>query len=99
MATFTVTTTADASDSGDGRLSLREAVAAANATGAADTIRFAAAVDGRTLTLTGGQLELRADARIDGDRNDDGVGVTVSAGGAGRVLLVAGGRTDVALAG
>lgn len=99
MATFTVTTTADVVDAGDGALSLREAVARANATGAADTIGFAAAVDGRTLTLTGGQLELRANATIDGDRNDDGEGVTISGGDASRVLLVAGAGTDVALQG
>ena len=57
MATFTVTTAADRVDTGDGALSLREAVARANATDAADTVRFAEALDGRTLTPTRGQLD------------------------------------------
>src|SRR4051794_16857552 len=38
FATFTVTTTADVVSAGDGKLSLREAITAANATRAADTI-------------------------------------------------------------
>ena len=48
-----VTTTDDVVDSGDGFLSLREAVAQANGTAAADTIRFASEIEGQTLTLTG----------------------------------------------
>ena len=40
MATFTVTTTEDIIDAGDGLLSLREAVAAANDSAEADTIVF-----------------------------------------------------------
>ncbi len=90
MATLTVTTAADRLDAGDGQLSLREAVARANATNAADAIRFAGALEGQTLTLTQGQLELRSDVTIDGDRDGDGRTVTLSAGGESRVLLVAG---------
>ena len=46
MATFTVTTAADVV-ANDGQLSLREAVAQANATNAPDTINFAAPLEGR----------------------------------------------------
>ena len=56
MATFTVNTAQDVVDPGDGRLSLREAVRQANATEAADTIRFATFLEGRTLVLSGSQL-------------------------------------------
>src|SRR5688500_17355346 len=41
MAVFTVTTASDVVDAADGRLSLREAVTAAERTGSADTIQFA----------------------------------------------------------
>ena len=68
MATLTVNTTAD-KVANDGKLSLREAVAQANATSSADTIRFAAALEGKTLTLTQGELLLSHDTTIDGDRN------------------------------
>ena len=50
MAQFTVTTANDVVDPNDGRLSLREAVAQANATAAADRIQFAASVEGHSLT-------------------------------------------------
>jgi Ca2+-binding RTX toxin-like protein len=98
MATFTVTTAADAVDAGDRVLSLREAVQQANSTAAADTILFANALEGRTLTLTQGQLTLTADAAIDGDRDNNGAEVTLSGGGASRVVAVAGAQTDARLA-
>lgn len=88
MATFTVTTSADVVNAGDGALSLREAVQQANAAAGADTILFAASLEGGTLTLGQGQLALRHDTAIDGDRDDDGTAVTVSAGDASRVLAV-----------
>ena len=96
MTTFTVTTAADVVNAGDGVLSLREAVQQANATEAADDIRFAVGLEGQTLTLTQGQLTL-ADAdptgssgrtTIDGDANNDGSRVTISAGGQSRVLEI-----------
>lgn len=98
MAIFTVTTSADVVDSGDAHLSLREAVAAAATASGEDTIRFAPALEGTTLALTGGALDLSGPLAIDGDQNDDGVEVTLSAGGAGRVLAVAGSSGNVALA-
>src|SRR5689334_9791083 len=48
-ATFTVTTADDVVDPGDGKLSLREAVAKANATSALDAINFASSLEGQTL--------------------------------------------------
>ena len=98
-ATFTVTTAADVVDAADGVLSLREAVAAANATAAADTIRFAEALEGRTLTLTQGQLSLAADVTIDGDRDDDGARVNIDGDRNGRVFAVTGDGTDASLTG
>ena len=78
MATFTVTTGADVVNAGDGRLSLREAVAQANATTTADTIVFAGGLEGATLVLTGGELVVSRDLRIDGDQDNDGFEVTLS---------------------
>ena len=97
MTTFTVTTTADLVDPNDGELSLREAVAKANATAAADTINFDAVLEGTTLLLTGGELAISRDLTIDGDSNNDGSEVTLSAGNASRLLNIAGAGTDVAL--
>ena len=96
MTTFTVTTTADLV-ANDGELSLREAVAQANATTTPDTIVFGGAVEGQTLTLSGGELVLRQDVRIDGDQNDDGQRVTLSGGDATRIVRTSGAETDVTL--
>src|SRR4051794_23829946 len=87
-------------DPGDGQLSLREAVAAANATTALDAIRFASPLEGDApLVLTGGQLTVSDDLRIDGDRDHDGIGVTIDGNDASRILRITGGGTDVALIG
>ena len=90
MATFTVTTVADTVDAGDGVLSLREAVRQANATAAKDTILFAPALEGRTLTLSRGELAITQDVALDGDRNGDGTRVTLDGDDRFCVLLVAG---------
>ena len=58
MATFTVNTTADVVDGNFTQLSLREAVRQANATATADTIVFARALEGKTLVLAQGELDL-----------------------------------------
>ena len=97
MTTFTVTTATDVVSATDGKLSLREAVEQANATAAADRIVFAPALEGRTLTLTGGPLTLQQDATIDGDQNNDGTRVTVSGGGNSRMLEIIGLDTDASL--
>ena len=97
MATFTVNTAADVVDGNYSQLSLREATAKANSTAVADTILFASRLEGTTLTLTGGELLLSRDVTIDGDRNNDGTEVTLSGGGASRILHVVDFSTDVSL--
>ena len=96
MATITVTTASDVVAS-DGLRSLREAVTLANATPGADTIVFAPALEGRTLTLTQGELVLRQDVVIDGDSNNDGKEVVLSGGDHGRIFHALGKGTDVSL--
>jgi CSLREA domain-containing protein len=97
MAILTVTTTADVVDASDGQLSLREAVAQANATSQFDTVRFAADLDGATLVLTGGELTVTEDMRIDGGLTDDGPDVTIDADRGGRIVDIVGGGTDLKL--
>ena len=64
MATFTVITAADVVNPSDGVLSLREAVARANADAGADTINFAAAIEGQTRhEIALADREMPADAR------------------------------------
>jgi hypothetical protein len=102
MATITVTTNLDVADPANGRLSLREAVAQANATAKADTVLFAPNLEGSTLVLTGGQLTISKDVMIDGDGNNDGIEVTLSGGWSGtnsgsRILDITGSTTNVRL--
>ena len=97
MAYITVTTPVDVVAPGDGKLSLREAVAQANATSGSDTIVFAADIEGKTLTLTRGELVATQDLVIDGDQNNDGVAVMLSGGGNSRILRTTGSGTDLTL--
>lgn len=100
MATFTVTTLNDSVNASDGVLSLREAVAQANATSTADVIRFASSLGSGTLTLTQGELRLTQDVTIDGDTDTEftsGFRVTISGGDVSRILHSDGVATDVAL--
>ena len=83
MADFIVDTTADTVDAHDGVLSLREALARADRSDGADTIRFADAVQGGTIVLAGSQLTVASDVTIDG-----GSGVTIDGNRLSRVLLV-----------
>src|SRR5215213_6098160 len=96
MATFTVTTANDFVG-GDGFRSLREAVNSANATPEVDVIQFAPGLEGGTLTLTQGELQLTQDVTIDGDADNNGSRVTLSGGDSSRILNIAGTATDVAL--
>ena len=82
---------------GDGKLSLREAVAQANATSGSDTIVFAANIEGKTLTLTRGELVATQDLAIDGDQNNNGVAVMLSGGDNSRILRTTGSGTDLTL--
>lgn len=83
-ATFTVTTT---NNSGTG--SLRDAISAANATGAADTIEFASGLAG-TITLASALPALSSDVFIQGPGADV---MIVSGGGTVRVFEISGGTT------
>ena len=81
--TFTVDTLSDDPDDG---LTLREALAAADdetANPGADTIEFASAIQGGTITLAGSELTVDSDVTIDG-----GTGVTIDANQLSRVLLI-----------
>jgi CSLREA domain-containing protein len=86
LATYTVTTTDDIVDAGDGVLSLREAIDQANAANA-DTINFS--VSG-TITLTRGQLGLTDSAltTINGANT-----ITISGNNAGRIFQIGSGAT------
>ncbi|MFZ1425516.1 MAG: M10 family metallopeptidase C-terminal domain-containing protein [Geminicoccaceae bacterium] len=95
MAYLTVTTQADVVNPGDGKLSLREAVAQANTSASADTIRFVTSLAGKTLVLTGGELVVNQDLTIDGA----GQGVTLSGGGTQRLLRTSGSGTDLSVRG
>ena len=96
MATFTVNTSTDVI-ADDGKSSLREAVRQANATAAADTIVFTSALEGRMLALAQGELTVKQDVTIDGDRNDDGKEVTLSGNDTSRILHITGYGTEVSL--
>ena len=94
MTTLIVDTLADVV-AGDGKLSLREAVAQANATPTADTIRFSKGLEGGTLVLTSGQLTLTRDTTLDGDWDNNGTEVTISGNDATRILQITGSATAV----
>jgi hypothetical protein len=96
---LTVTTHLDLVAPGDGQLSLREALTLANASGGSDTIRFSAAVVGKTLVLTGGELAVTADVTIDGNNGGAAVRTTIDGARASRVLRITGGGTEAKLNG
>lgn len=88
-----MTTLAD----GGGAGTLRTALAQANATADADTIVFAPGLEGGTVILTQGQLNLTSDVAIDGDRDNDGREIQISGNLASRVVAVGGSGTDARL--
>ncbi|CAN7261538.1 choice-of-anchor Q domain-containing protein [Rhizobium sp. LjRoot254] len=97
MATHTVTTTDDVVDENDGVLSLREAVALANADSLPDNITFAAGVSGGTIVLSS-ELAITDDLTIDGDIDGDNeADITISGNDASRIVNITGATTDVAL--
>lgn len=75
MAIFVVTSNADVSDANDGVLTLREAIALANATAGTDTIVFDAAVfdggENSLVRLTQGELSSNGALIIDGSTATD----------------------------
>lgn len=91
--TFVVTARNDVVDPLDGQVSLREALALADTDGTTvDRVEFSPEIQGGTIFLTGGQLVANSDFTIDG-----GLGVTIDAQQASRVLRVQGFGTDVVL--
>ena len=98
--TFTVTTLIDENDfgatvgvPGGTGLSLREAIALANATAGDDTIVFDATLAGGTLRLThaDGTLQVTEALTIDGDTNDNGTpNITISGDVIGDDTTIAG---------
>ena len=91
MATFTVTSLRD---DGDGGVTLREAIIAANVLDGEDSIVFAEGLTG-TISLMGGALEISDDVTIDAEGD-----ITVDGGGASGVFVVTPeeGDVDVTLA-
>jgi len=79
-ATFNVTTTLDVVDSGDGKLSLREAITKANATAGADLINVPAGVYKIALTGTGDDGNASGDFDVTGS-------VTIRGAGAGMTII------------
>jgi hypothetical protein len=47
--------------------------------------------------LTGGELVVNQDLRIDGDQDNDGIEIALSGGDTSRILNITGGGTDVRL--
>ena len=102
LATLTVTSLSDdtlANLAGDGQLSLREAVVAANldtsvdgslAGSGADTIEFAPGLAGGTISLSGTELKLTDNLTINGLGADD---LTVSGNNASRIFSIESGVT------
>ena len=82
-----VTTAADVVDANDGVISLREALANASE---GDTITFSPTLAGQTLVVTS-ELLIEKSVNIDGEGNN----ITLSGGGAVRVLRFYGVETDV----
>ena len=102
MATFTVTTANDENNgTANGVVSLREAIGLANANPDLDTILFDTtpghSLEGATLTLTRGELEITQDVIIDGDRDNNGSEVTLSGADRSRIFNVLAATTDVTL--
>ena len=90
-----VSTDRDLVNAQDQVTSLREAIALANTTAGADTISFAANLEGSVITLGGTELEITESLTIDGSALSDGV--TLSAGGLSRVLNFTAATGDLTL--
>ena len=104
----TAATTDLATELADGNgLSLREAIAIANANASQDTITFNSALAGGTLVLVNGNLAISEDVTIDGDTNGDHkADITISGdadssgtanAGDSRIFNITGGTTDATL--
>ncbi len=85
LGTFTVTTANDDGDGEDTGLSLREAIALANASEGEDTIVFDSSLSGEIITLTLGELGITDDLIIDGLGADQ---LTISANHTSRIFNI-----------
>ena len=95
MSIFIVDTNSDVTDGSDGLTTLREAIALANANADASTISFAASLDGQTITLVGGEMEISEELTIDGDRDNDGIAdITIDGDSNSRIFNVTSTRKD-----
>ena len=88
MATFTVTTASDTVNPAG--LSLREALASADANPGADTIYFAPILNETTIVLTQGELTIASDVTIDGGE----LQITIDATSQSRVLNISSGTVN-----
>ena len=85
--TYIVSTTDDVVDANDNLLSLREAIASANAnTDDGDIIQFSSTLSGQTISLTLGELVIEDDVVIGNDTAP--VPITIDAAGASRIFSV-----------
>lgn len=99
-ATITVTTSADGAVGSVAGCSLREAIASANngnsqggcpsGSPAADTIAFDPSLDGSTITLTDGVMEITNSVTIDGPVPEDPAGLTIDGDNLSRIFHVEG---------
>jgi len=96
--TFTVDSAADINDSDvtAGNFELREAVLAANANPGTDSIQFDPLLNGQTITLLLGQLEITESLIVNGPGASN---LTVDGGGSSRVIDITATASDVALDG
>lgn len=92
LATFTVDYPLDVMDPGDGLLTLREAVQAANTVPGADTINFDRSLAGSTVLLTNGEITISDLVTVNGSGRES---LTVSGNNQSRVFHV----TDFAASG
>jgi CSLREA domain-containing protein len=95
LTSFTVTSLADIVDAGDGVVTLREAVLAANADAAPDVINFQAGLNG-TIALTGGQMTITNPVTINGN---GAASTIIDAQQLSRIFDVTAAAGDVSLAG
>src|SRR5262249_528148 len=87
--TWTVNTTSDTTNANDLSLTLREAIAKAEA---GDTITFDASLSGKTITLADAELALTKDVTIKGDLDGDGkADITIDGSALANAIHVTGG--------
>jgi VCBS repeat-containing protein len=95
-STYIVTTLSDVENANDGALSLREALALANADPDQSEIRFDPSLAGGTISLAGEQLTISSAVTINGDTNgDNAADITISGNFQSRVFDVTTGPVEL----